>query len=214
MTGRRPGNAPEVSPGTRSPAHERRAGPVSVLFLAALLIPLALGAAPARKPGAADPLASLKVGQWIQIEGAVQGDTTSRCDELRILTGDFVEDDWIVKGHIQALDAANREFTVAGVRVQVTEDTRFDSPKKPFQGFTDLRAGLLVEVEGTFLKGRRLLATELDDESEDAARVSWAGNQILVVGKVERVDSRKRLVAAMGFVFQVTDKTRIRSVIE
>ena len=217
MTGaRRPVSPREGAPGRGGEIVSRRGpGPAPALLALSLLIALTLGGSPAgRAPGAVDPLASLKTGQWIHIEGVLRPDSTARCDELRILTGDFLDDDWIIKGYIQTLDAANREFAMAGVRVQVNENTGFDSPKKTFKSYPDLRAGNLVEVEGTYLKNRKFLAVELDDESDDVAQKPWARNQLLLVGKVERADARRRLVAAMGVVFQVTDRTRIRSVIE
>ena len=191
----------------------RHSAGAAVVLLAA--IALAFGCTPAEKgPAAADPLASLKTGQWIRIEGVLRPDSTGLCDELRILAGDFLDDDWILKGHIQAVDATNREFALAGLRVQVTDDTGFDSPRKTFRGFEALQKGVLVEVEGTYLKPRKFLAVELDDESDDAEREPWGWEKIQLIGKVERVDTRRRLLTAMGFAFQLTDKTMIRSAIE
>jgi hypothetical protein len=162
-------------------------------------------------PGTADPLATLKVGHWIQIEGPAT-DSTASCEELRILTGDFLDDDWSLRGYPQAVDTLKHEIHIGAIRAQVTENTGFDSPRPHFQRLADLNTDLLLEIEGTYLKNRRFLAREVDDESDD--RRPWPRNRIRIVGKVERVDSRRRLVTAMGYVFQLTEKTRIRSVIE
>jgi hypothetical protein len=187
---------------------------VALLAFATLTVMIANGRGQGPKNGGAlDRLATLKVGQWVHIEGAARADSAGRCDELRILTGDFLDDDWALKGLVGGLKAAKRELTVAGLSVRVTEDTRFDSPTRTFRQFSDMRNGQLVEVEGTYRSGM-LLAKEVDDETDEIARHPWARSQIMIVGRIERVDSRKRLLWAMGMVFEVTEKTRLRSAIE
>lgn len=195
----------------------RRRNPGSLLFAlaTALLLALVQGPSPAvRSAAAADPLATLKPGHWVQLEGSIQADSTILCDELRVLTGDFLDDDWALRGIVRATDKSNHEIVIGGVRIQVMENTGFDSPNDAFRSFSDLKTGSLLEVEGAYLKGRRLIAREVDDESDEVARKPWAPNRIRIVAKVERFDPRNRLVTAMGFVFRLTDKTRIRSVIE
>ena len=193
----------------------RRAGTLLVLLAVSLLIALTIGHGRGGKnPSTADELATLKVGQWIQVDGTLRADSSALCSELRLLTGDFLDDDWALKGFVQSLDAAKKELVIGGVSVQVTEDTGFDSPNRTFTGLSDLRAGLLVELEGTCLKSRKFLAMEVDDESDELAHTPWSRNQVMIVGRVERVEPSKRLVTAMGFVFQVTDRTRLRSVIQ
>jgi hypothetical protein len=174
--------------------------------------PPSAGPAPNGRTGAADPLTTLKVGHWVRLDGPIQADSTGLCEELLLLTGDFLDDDWSLRGLVTAADTSRNEIVIGGVRIQVTEDTGYDSPKKSFRRFSDLRVGLLLEVEGAYLKGHRFLAREVDDESDE--RAPWARNRIRIVAKVERVDGHKRLVTAMGFVFQLTDRTRIRSAIE
>lgn len=193
----------------------RRASTMLVFLATSLLIALTVGHGQGgRSPGVADKLASLKVGQWVQVDGTVRGDSAALCHELRILTGDFLDDDWALKGYVQATDIAKKEFAIGGIRVQVTEDTGYDSPARNFKGFSDLRPGLLLELEGTYLKNRKFLAMEVDDESDEIAHTPWSRNQVMIVGRVEHLDPRKRLVTAMGFAFEVTDRTRLRSVIE
>jgi hypothetical protein len=185
------------------------------LLLALSAWAAAAGQAPAgRNAGPADPLATLKVGHWVRLDGPLQPDSIAFCEELRILAGDFLDDDWSLRGFVTAVDTSRREIVIGGVRIQATEDTGFDSPKKSFRKFSDLRAGMLLEVEGAYLKNRRFLAREVDDESDEVPRTPWVRNRIRIVAKVERVDARRRLVTAMGFVFQLTDRTRIRSAIE
>ena len=183
------------------------------LAASALALPSSGRSQGARTEGAADHLATVKVGHWLQIEATVQADSSALCTEMRLLTGDFLDDDWALRGTLQAIAPGRREFTIGGIRVQVTKTTIFESPKRTLRGFSDLRLGMLVEVEGTYSKDRRILAAEVDDESDETARRPWSKDQIRIVGKVERVDVRQRMISAMGREFHVTDKTRVRSVI-
>jgi len=186
----------------------------AALLAASLLLAVSAAPVPGGQNGGADPLAALKVGHWVRLDGPVQPDSIAFCEELRVLAGDFLDDDWSLRGFVTAVDTSRHEIVIGGVRIQVTEDTGYDSPKKSFRKFSDLRAGMLLEVEGAYLKNRRFLAREVDDESDEVPRTPWARNRIRIVAKVERVDARRRLVTAMGFVFQLTDRTRIRSAIE
>ncbi len=192
-----------------------RLGTALVIVATSLLMAPATGRCQTgRKSPGTDPLARVKVGDWIQLEGTIQGNSPVACIEVRLLTGDFLDDDWSVQGTVRTIDPARREFVIAGLRVHVTENTTFENPSGTFRGFSDLRPGILVEVEGTYLKNGRFLAAEVDDESDEIARAPAIRNRIRVVGRAERVDIRKRLIAAVGTVFQLTEKTQVRSVIE
>ena len=195
----------------RGGGHRRRVRVLWLVIACAGLLALGHDSA---APGATDPLVGLKTGHWVQLEGALQGDSTASCDELRILTGDFMDDDWSVRGYAQTIDTSKDEIVIGGIRTQVTETTGFDSPRPDFRKLADINTGVLLEVEGTYLKHRRFIAHEVDDESDENVRPPWPRNRIRIVAKVERVDSRRRLVTVMSYVFQLTDKTRIRSVIE
>ena len=184
---------------------------LGVLTLATIAVVRGQGT---KNGSAPDRLATLKVGQWVRIDGAARADSAGRCDELRILTGDFLDDDWAIKGFATGLNAAKRELLVGGVGVQVTNDTRFDSPMRKFRDFSDLRSGQLIEVEGSYQKNGKFLAKELDDESDEFDRRPWSKGQIRIVGKIERVDSRKHLIWTMGMAFEVSEKTRLQSAIE
>jgi len=185
------------------------------LVATAMLLALAPGRGEAGRPArAVDHLANLKLGHWIQIEGAARGTEPALCTDVRLLTGDFLDDDWSIEGTVQAVDVKKREIIISGVHVQVPENVSFESSSKAFKGFLDIVPGMLLEVGGTYLRNRIFLAKEIDDESDDNERKPWGRDQILIVGKIEGVDSRKRLLSAMGFTFQVTEKTRLRSVIQ
>jgi hypothetical protein len=189
----------------------------------ALALAAALGVAgapvPARsqgthKPSASDYFATLRVGQWIQLNGNVRDTTPVLCTEVKQLAGDFLDDDWSIKGAIQTLDTVRQEFVVGGCRIQVTGGTTYDDPHRRIKGLGDLRIGMRVDVEGTFLRERSLVAAEVDDESEELVHHPALKDALEIVGRVERIDPRQRLITVMGVAFQVTDKTKLRSAIQ
>ncbi len=183
--------------------------------LLAILLGPASGQSQPGKPGAAAAYVSgLKTGRWIQLEGVTRRLPTASCTHVGQLAGDFLDDDWSLRGTVSAIDPAKREFSIGACRVRATDNTNFDNPRGVFRGFADLRAGMLVEVDGTYLQSRILLADEIDDESEELVHEPRLRTQIAVVGKIERLDARKRVVTVMGIEFHLTDKTRLRSVIE
>lgn len=196
----------------------RKAQITLLASLVAMLLGPASGHAQPAQPGkqgaAATYVLGLKAGRWIQLEGSLQRLSTVSCTEVGQLAGDFLDDDWSLRGTVSAIDPAKREFSIGGCRVRATENTAFDNPKGVFRNFGDLRAGMLVEVDGTYLQSRILLADEIDDESEELVHEPRLRTQVAVVGKIERLDVRKRVVTVMGIQFHLTDKTRLRSVID
>lgn len=185
---------------------------IGILVAAGLAGPGLALAQGTREP-APDPLATFRVGHWVKVLGAAQGATPASCLQLKLLTGDFLDDDWAVRGSVTAVDRERREFRIGGCRVQVTDNTTFESPNRNFKSYADVRPGSYVEVEGTFLSTGILLAAEVDDEADELAKQPKTRDQIEMVGKIERLDTRKRVVALMGMDFTVTPKTQVRSVL-
>lgn len=163
----------------------------------------------------ADPLASLKTGQWIRLEGTVRGGASAWCTGLRQLAGDFLDDDWSLRGPVQSVDPVKQEFLIAGCRVVVTEDTSYEGkPRESLTGIQDVRPGMVLDIEGTFVADRGLVSAEVDDESDEVAGKPHLKDRIEIVGRIQRVDTRSRLVTVMGIEFQITDKTKMRSAIK
>jgi len=185
-----------------------------VLALSILLVPAAMAPRALWGRAATDPLARVRVGDWIQLEGTVQEDLSVLCSDVKILTGDFLDDDWSVQGAVRSIDAGKREFLIGGVRVCVTDDTAYDSPRGRLRGFSDLRLGMLVDIEGTYQASGRFLAAEVDDETDELSLQSPSRLPLEVVGRVEQVDLRRRTIVSLGTTFRLLDKTSVRSVIE
>lgn len=184
------------------------------LLIVFLVAPAAVGAQTASNPAVTDPLAGLSVGQWIRLQGTLRGSTSVTCTNVRQLAGDFLDDDWSLKGTVRSTDAAKQEFAIAGCRVSVTGNTTYGRSKGEFGGFPDLKVGMLLEIEGGFLQRGVLLAAEVDDESDELVRRPELKHQIEVVGKIDRLDARRRVLTVMGIDFHVTEKTRLRTVIK
>jgi uncharacterized protein DUF5666 len=181
--------------------------------VAIVIAPDAGWSQPVRSRSAVSTLASLRAGQWIELEGTAQGASPLLCTEVKQLAGDFLDDDCAITGVITSVDAKKREFAIRGCRIRASDRTIYGNDEGAFRGFSDLRPGMLVDVEGTFVQGLTLLAAEIDDESSEMARNPRLKDQVDLVGKLEQVDVRKGVVTVMGIKFQITDKTKLRSVL-
>lgn len=213
MSPREPrGAAGEPCPGVSRA--QRRVRVAAPLPFVCLLLLLASGSLDARRASVAgNPLDGLRAGQWVGLTGAPQAPLEAQCLQLRVLAGDFLDDDWAIRGTVLEIDTLRREFVVAGVRVRVDESTLFDSPGRNFKGLGDLRHGMFVDVEGTYLRSGRFLALEVDDETTDVIRRPELLERVEVVGRIQRIDTRARVVEVLGIRFQLTDGTRARSLI-
>ncbi len=182
------------------------------LLLAVLLIAPAVSHAKSARHRKADVLTTLKIGQWIRIEGVLLKDRTVQCREIKILTGDFLDDDWAITGQIDEIDARSRRLTIGPVAIQVAEDAVIEGQKGRVVELSEIRRGMIVEVDGTYLKNGTFIADDVDDESDE---ISYpAGEQHLrIVARVEATDSGHRRLHAMGMVFVLTDATQVKSVI-
>jgi len=167
-----------------------------------------------KHPTATDYLATLKIGQWIQLDGTVKGEASVSCTEVKQLSGDFLDDDWSIQGSAQAVDPGRQEFTIGGCHIQVSASTTYDDPQHKVKGLHDLRPGMLLDVEGTFLRTGILLAAEVDDESKELARRPQLKDVVEIVGRIEKVDTKLRLISVMGVTFEVTEKTKLRSAVQ
>src|SRR5262249_50728361 len=124
----------------------------AALLVTLLMPPIQARGQAGRSTGASKRLAALRVGQWGQLEGSLRSDSTAVCTEVRLLTGDFLEDDWALKGTVRSADPARRELSIGPVRVELMEHVVFDDPRPGFRRFSDLRPGMLIEVGGTYKK--------------------------------------------------------------
>ncbi|MDZ7362417.1 MAG: DUF5666 domain-containing protein [candidate division KSB1 bacterium] len=160
-----------------------------------------------------DVFKTLKVGQWVQLEGVPQKDLSVLATEIKFLTGDFQDDDWEVFGEVRAVYRERKEFQILGLKVKVDDKTGFETKETAgkFKSFNDLKAGMLVEIEGSYLKDGTFLAEEVQDETKGKAEEAGT---VTLVGKVEKFDPNQRKITVMGITFAITDKTQAKSKIK
>jgi len=160
---------------------------------------------------AADLFKSLKVGQWAELEGTIQADFSYTAKKVKLLTGDFQDDDWEVKGVVKTVSAFKKQFTVFRLPVIVTAESEYESPDGTFTAFDDLETGMLVECEGTYLKDGTFSAEEVQREADFKPNEL---NEMRAVGKVEKLDPVKRTVTMMGMTFKIVDATKVQSAVK
>jgi hypothetical protein len=160
---------------------------------------------------AADLFSVLKPGQWVKIEGAAQKDFTVIAKEVKLLTGDFQDDDCEIEAPVRAiLDKNKKQFQLLTIPVTMEDDAKYESEDGSFMRFEQLKPGMYVEVEGAYLKDGSFLADEVQPEVADPDE---AGGVVLV-GKAEKVDATKRTITIMRVTFQIGEKTKVKSVIK
>lgn len=187
-----------------------RVGIALVLTLAMpIVVPFVVEAKSVRR--GPDLLASLHAGQWVRLRGTPQKNSAILCSEVKLLTGDFFDEDWSVMGRITKLDLGGRSLRIGPFFLTVSESAVFE---KPLRGLTTLRVGMVVEADGTYTRDGTFVAKELDEEShEDGFGPGTPGN-IQIVARVDHVDVARRRITAMKTVFQVGDNTQLKSAIQ
>jgi hypothetical protein len=161
-----------------------------------------------------DIFAALKPGQWVELEGTIRPDLSVLCTQIKLLTGDLLDDDWEVTAVIRKVDKEKKEIAILRLPIKVQPETEFDSENGKFKSFADVKTNILVQVEGTYLKDGTFLAKEIDNESEKLAEKPELKEQIDARGRVENIDSTNRTITLMGITFQLTDRTKGKSAIK
>jgi hypothetical protein len=185
----------------------------TISMVVATLLMAPLTAAIGKPTKGRDLLASLKVGQWIRIEGTPQRDGTMACTEVKQLTGDFLDHDWSVMGTVASVDHRGREFRIGPIRLRLANDAEFEGETgRVFKNLADVRAGMLLEVDGTYTKDGTFLAKDVDDESDEIKSKTEKSRLIRFIAKVEKSDATRRRIITMGTVFVVTPRTQLKSV--
>jgi hypothetical protein len=152
-------------------------------------------------------LSALKPGQWVKVEGTAQGDSSVICEEVHILVGSFLDDEWSIIGVVRAVEQENRKLEILRLPIRIDEDAEFERKNKDHGfGIADLKVGMFLEVGGTYLKDGTLLANEVEDKSakqekeyEIRAEGRWRKSMLPITN------------LPYGIAFQITDKARGRS---
>ena len=183
-------------------------------FIAIALALSSAGAQTKKKMTPAEVMAALKPGQWVKMEGIVQKDFSVMCMDIKTLTGDLLEDDWEITAVIRKVDNEKKEFALLLLPIKIQPDTEFEDKTGKMKGFVDLKPGMLVEVDGTFLKDGTFLSKEVENVSAELAEESGLQNEVEIVGKVDRINVAKRTVTVMGTTFHIIAETELKSALK
>lgn len=158
---------------------------------------------------AIDLFSSVKPGQWVKIEGAIQKDFGLIAKEVKILTGDFQDDDWEIEAPIRrVVDKGQKKYEVLLIPVKMQEDATYESDDGSVTSFEGLKAGMYVEIEGTFMKDGTFMGEEVQPQLEPEEP-----NSASLVGKAEKIDAARKTITLMGITCQVSEKTKIKSAV-
>ncbi|MCI0693257.1 DUF5666 domain-containing protein [candidate division KSB1 bacterium] len=156
-------------------------------------------------------MTALKPGQWVKLEGGVQKDFSVWCKELKILTGDFLDDEWSISMIVKKVDPEKQQVQIMQLLVKFKQDAEYQAGLK---GFSDVKAGMYLDVDGTYLKDGTFLAKQVEDESIKLVEKPETANEADIKGKVEKVDPANNTLTIMGITVRITDTTKSRSVIK
>lgn len=165
----------------------------------------------AKKWTQAEILANVKVGQWIEIDGAIQPDQSVTAVEIEFRAGDFLDDDWRLLATVKSVSPEQGEFKVFSVPVRVTKETEFD---EGIASLDDIKPEMLVKLEGSYLKEGVFLAKEVDNRAKKLRAEPQFDKMLEVVGKIAQIDEAKRVITVMGIDFHITIETEGKSLIK
>jgi len=180
------------------------------------LVALAAGLAHAQSGRAGTPaelMAALKVGQWVKIEGPAGNTPSVQCSEAKMLTGDFLDGDWQISAEVRRVDAAKGTFTVFTMPCKLADGARFKSKANPGFSLAQLKPGMYVNVEGTFLRDGTLLARQVADKADELLEKPEHKGLVRLRGRIDKVNPAGQSVTVMGIAFQINSRTQAKSVI-
>jgi hypothetical protein len=187
------------------------------LLSCAALVLLAVGTALAQSGRAGTPaelMSALKVGQWVKIEGPAGNTPVVQCSEAKMLTGDFLDGDWQVTADVRRVDATKGTFSVFTMPCKVGDSCTFKSKVNPgFISIGQLKPGMHVNVEGTFLRDGTLLARKVADKADELVEKPEHKGLVRLRGRIDKVNASGQSVTVMGITFQINSRTQAKSVI-
>jgi hypothetical protein len=181
-----------------------------VLLLCAVLLveTIPLRAQTKNKWTPADIFARARTASWVELEGVLLSDSSVQAVEIKFLTGDFMDDDWELKAPAGSSSPAEGEFRVLMMPVRVTEKTDFE---KGIKSIEDIKPGMLLELEGTYLRDGIFLAKEIENITERLPAKPQSETKIEAIGKIASVDESKQIITVMGISFHITERTEGKS---
>ena len=162
----------------------------------------------------AELMSALKVGQWVKIEGPTANAAMVQASAAKMLTGDFLDGDWQISSKVKRVDPAKGTFLVYTMPCKLAENCAFKSKTNPgFKGLAQVKPGMYVNVEGTFLPDGTLLAQKVGDKADELEDKPSHEGLVRLRGRIDKLDAAAKTVTVMGIKFQINAKTQAKSVI-
>ena len=163
----------------------------------------------------AELLSALKVGQWVKIDGPTANTAMVQCSHAKMLTGDFLDGDWQISSNVRRVDPAKGTFTVFTLPCKLGENCTFKSKKNPgFKSLAQVKPGMYLNVEGTFLRDGTLLAQKVGDKADELEDKPDHAGLVRLRGRIDKLDASAKTVTVMGITFQINSHTQAKSVIQ
>ena len=186
----------------------------ALALLALSLVGPTRGSAQPSRPGTpAEMMRLLKVGQWIKLDGPAGRESTVPCSEAKMLAGDFFDGDWQITSDVRVVDPQRQTLVVFTLPARMGEEVEFKGRSESFASLAQVKVGMFVNVEGTYLKDGTFLAKKVADKSDELVKKPDHRGHVLVRGRIDRVDPARHSVTVMGIPFVITSSTRVKSVI-
>jgi len=153
-------------------------------------------------------LRSLKVDDWVKLEGTVQKDTTILLTEIKVILGELEDDDWEISGIVRRILPEDKKIFILNLPIVVDKDTKYRY-KNASKAFSNIESGTYVELEGSFLNDGTFLASEIGEENvgeDEKDVVEWKG-------KVQFVNPAENAFTILGHTAILTPETKIKSYI-
>ena len=159
----------------------------------------------------AELMAALKVGQWVKMEGPAGNSASVTCTEAKIMAGDYLDDDWEIRGNVRRVDPTKGLVMVFTLAARLGDNAVFKGDSDDFEGLADVRTGMYVKLEGTYLRDGWFIAKKVSERTEELVKKPDHRGRVWVKGRIERVESGGRSVTVMGIPFVITSATRVKS---
>ena len=111
------------------------------------------------------------------------------------------------------MDPQRQTLVVFTLPARMGEEVEFKGRSESFASLAQVKVGMFVNVEGTYLKDGTFLAKKVADKSDELVKKPDHRGHVLVRGRIDRVDPVRHSVTVMGIPFVITSSTRVKSVI-
>jgi hypothetical protein len=112
---------------------------------------------------------------------------------------------------VKKVDAEKQQVQIMNLPIKIKEDAEYQAG---LTGFSNLKVGMYLDVDGTYLKDGTFLAKQVEDESIKLTENPEVANEADIKGKVEKINAANNTLTIMGITVRINDKTKSRSVIK